>query len=113
MAMHSDRRAGSGWGHSHRADDGTIELAIASKGSAPMNYLPAEVTAYLSFLQDVQSIAVSAAQESVVGWVVAIAAAGGCIWIARGWAVYSVISGFLLFYGLGTALETLRQSLPA
>ena len=78
-----------------------------------MNELPPEAIAYLTFLQDTQSIAASAARDSAIGWVVAIAAAGGCAYIARGWAVYSVISGLLFFYGLSTALETFRESLPA
>lgn len=78
-----------------------------------MNESPPEVTAYLAFHQDIQSIAVSAARDSAIGWVVAIAAAGGCVYIARGWAVYSVISAFLFFYGLSTASETFRASFPA
>lgn len=77
-----------------------------------MNELPPEVTAYLAFHQDIQSIAVSTARDSAIGWVVAIAAAGGCVYIARGWTVYSVISAFLFFSGLSTALETFRASFP-
>ena len=52
-----------------------------------MNDLPPEATAYLAFLQDIQAIAASAARDSAIDWVVAIAAAAGCIYIATAWAV--------------------------
>lgn len=77
-----------------------------------MNELPPEVTAYLAFHQDIQSVAVSAARDSLLDWVVAIAAAGGCVYIARTWAAYSVLSAFLFFHGLGAALETFQASFP-
>ena len=77
-----------------------------------MNELPPEATAYLTFLQDIQSIAVSAARDSAINWVVAFAAAAGCVYIARAWAVYSVISAFALIHGLGAALETFQASIP-
>lgn len=77
-----------------------------------MNELPPEVTAYLAFHQDIQSIAVSAARDSLLDWVVGIAAAGGCVYITRTWAIYSVLSAFLCFHGLVAALETFRASFP-
>ena len=76
-----------------------------------MNELPVEAIAYLTFLQDIQEIAAPAARDSALGWGVAIAALGGCVLIARAWAVYSVVSAFLLFHGLSVTLDRFQTTL--
>ena len=80
------------------------------EGTLPVNELPPEAIAYLTFLHDVQAIATSPARDSVLDWVVGIAGVGGCVFIARAWAVYSVVSAFLFFHGLSAALDTFQAT---
>ena len=80
------------------------------EGAITTNELPPDVIAHLVFLRDIQSLASSTARDSILDWGFEFAALGGCVLIRRTWAVYSAVSGLLLFYRVKVALDTLQTS---
>ena len=78
-----------------------------------MYEIPPIITEYGNFLRTARDVAADAARDDIIGWLVAIAVAGGaCHALRIAWAFYTLVSTAIALHVLGSAASRLSALLP-